>query len=57
MAHSTMLGIMGRMCAYTGRLLTWNECLNSQDSLTPDHWAWGEAPVPVVAKPGVTPFV
>ena len=57
MAHSTMMGIMGRMAAYTGKTLTWEQCLNSQESLTPEDWSW-DAPVPPspVAMPGQTKF-
>lgn len=57
MAHSTMMGIMGRMCAYTGQTLTWEQCLNSQENLTPERWEWGERAFPEVAMPGQTPFV
>ena len=57
MANSTMLGIMGRMCAYTGQTLTWDECLNSQENLTPDSWEWGDVAFPEVARPGITRFV
>ena len=57
MAHSTLLGIMGRMCAYTGATLSWDQCLNSEENLTPNSWEWGDAPFPAVAMPGVTRFV
>ena len=57
MAHSTMMAIMGRMCAYTGQTLTWEQCLNSQENLTPEKWEWGEREFPEVAMPGRTPFV
>jgi predicted dehydrogenase len=52
MANSTMMGIMGRMCAYTGRTLTWEECLASNESLTPETWEWGDRAFPDVAMPG-----
>ncbi|HPR01761.1 MAG TPA: Gfo/Idh/MocA family oxidoreductase [Saprospiraceae bacterium] len=60
MANSTMLAIWGRMAAYTGKTLTWDEALNSQEVLGPTldeyHWdmTWPLAPVP---QPGKTPFV
>ena len=57
MARSTMLAIMGRMAAYTGQTLTWDQCLNSTEDLTPKSYAWGDVPVPPVAKPGLTRFV
>jgi hypothetical protein len=47
---------MGRMACYTGRELTWDECLNSTENLQPAKYEWGDMPVPPVAKPGITPF-
>ena len=57
MANSTMLAIMGRMAAYTGRKITWDEALKSTESLAPELVNF-EAPVPKieVARPGFTPF-
>lgn len=58
MAKSTMLGIMARMSAYTGKSLTWEEALNSKHELAPEAYTWEAAPPPAeVAIPGVTPFV
>ncbi len=57
MLNSTMISIMGRMAAYTGRTLTWDEATSSQEKLGPDSYTWGDAPEPVVAIPGKTPFV
>jgi hypothetical protein len=57
MARSTMLAIMGRMAAYTGQTLSWEQCLNSSEDLTPKNYAWGDVPVAPVAKPGLTKFV
>jgi predicted dehydrogenase len=57
MCKSTMLGIMGRMACYTGRTLTWEECMNSSENLFPEKLEWGPNPTPAVALPGVTPFV
>ena len=54
MAQSTMLAIMGRMAAYTGQRVTWEQAMNSQERLGPDRYEWGPAPEPVVAVPGVT---
>lgn len=58
MAHSTLLAIMGRMAAYTGQAITWEQALNSQEDLTPTAYNW-DAPLasPTVAIPGVTKFV
>lgn len=56
MAHSTMAAILGRMSAYTGQRLTWEQALASQQQLTPD--AWDGTPLSVeVAMPGQTKFV
>ncbi len=53
-AHSTLMAIMGRMAAYTGQTVTWEQALNSEESLTPAKWDWTDFPVPPVAVPGVT---
>jgi predicted dehydrogenase len=40
LATSTLQGIMGRMAAYTGQEVTWEQALNSQEKLSPDgEWA------------------
>ena len=58
MATSTMLGIMGRMAAYTGQQLTWDQALNSQEKLFPDSLDWnGKLEVRPRAEPGVTKFL
>jgi predicted dehydrogenase len=57
MAQSTMMAIMGRMAAYTGQRVTWEQAMNSQERLGPDQYEWGPAPEPVVAVPGVTKLV
>ncbi|APZ94315.1 Gfo/Idh/MocA family protein [Fuerstiella marisgermanici] len=57
MCKSTMMAISGRMAAYTGKKLTWQECMDSQEDLTPKAYEWGDVPVPEVAIPGQTKFV
>jgi len=58
MARSTLLAIMGRMAAYTGKEITWEDALNSKENLQPEKIAWDASiPVPPVAIPGTTPFV
>src|SRR5690625_6274600 len=55
MAKSSMVAIMGRMAAYTGQRVTWEEAINSDEVLIPDSIAWGEIPNSgVVALPGIT---
>jgi hypothetical protein len=56
MAKSTMLAIMGRMAAYTGQTLTWEQCLNSTEDLSPAKYEWAEVSLPPVAMPGLTRF-
>jgi len=56
MTKSTMMAIMGRMSAYTGKTITWEQAINSQEDLTPPAYEWTSLPVPPVAMPGVTPF-
>jgi len=57
MCKSTLLAIMGRMAAYTGREITWEMAVNSKENLTPERYEWGKMPMPDVAMPGVTAFV
>ena len=58
LATTTMLGIMGRMAAYTGQTITWEQALNSKESLVPEKWDWNmKLDVPPTALPGVTKFV
>jgi myo-inositol 2-dehydrogenase/D-chiro-inositol 1-dehydrogenase len=58
MATSTMLAMMGRMAAYTGQQITWEQALNSQQKLVPDVVDWmGELPVMPRPVPGVTKFI
>lgn len=55
-ANSTLMAIMARMAAYTGQTISWDQALNSRESLVPDHLALGEMPTPAVAIPGQTKF-
>jgi predicted dehydrogenase len=56
-AVSTLLAIMGRMAAYTGKTITWEEAMASVEDLTPPALAWGDVPKRAVPVPGVTPFI
>lgn len=54
-AESTLTAIMGRMSAYTGKEVTWEQALNSQQNLLPDRLTWDtRIPMPAVAVPGST---
>jgi len=58
MAKSTLLAIMGRMAAYTGQSITWEQALNSREVLAPAQYTWeARPPAAEVARPGVTRFV
>ena len=56
MVNSTMMGIAGRMAAYTGQELTWEQVLNSKENLSPPSYEWGKLDFPKVALPGLTKF-
>ncbi len=56
-ALSTMMAIMGRMVAYTGKRLTWKQVLESKENLLPSQLSWGPIPTPAVAMPGATKFI
>lgn len=58
MCRSTLMALMGRMAAYTGQRITWDQAWNSQEVLMPELLAFDqEPPVSVVARPGITKFV
>jgi predicted dehydrogenase len=57
MAKSTLLAIMGRMAAYTGQQIGWEQALDSKEDLSPARYDWDLAiDAPPVAKPGQTKF-
>lgn len=55
-AHSTLTAIMGRMSAYTGKEVTWEQAMNSELDLMPSTLAFGPNPVTPVPTPGRTPL-
>jgi predicted dehydrogenase len=57
MCKSTMMAIMARMSAYTGKTVTWDQAWNSEMDLSPAAYEWGDVPMRSVAQPGITPFV
>ena len=58
LAKSSLLAILGRMCAYTGQVITWEQAMNSKEDLSPPAYNWDvKLPNPPVAIPGVTKFV
>jgi predicted dehydrogenase len=56
-AESTLAAILGRMAAYTGQAVTWEQALNSAESLMPSKLEWGDLAVAPVAMPGQTRLV
>jgi predicted dehydrogenase len=51
-AESTLLGIMGRESAYSGKSVQWDVALNSKIKLGPEKYEFGSFPTPEVAIPG-----
>ena len=58
MSSSTMMGIMGRMAAYTGKEISWEQAMNSQEKLVPEFFEPDmNLPIRPMSIPGATPFV
>ncbi len=57
MCKSTLMSIMARMSAYTGKTISWEQALNSQEDLSPAAYEWGALAVRDVPRPGVTKFL
>lgn len=55
-ANSTLMSIMGRMAAYTGQMITWEQALNSTEKLGPTTYALGPVETTPVPRPGYTKF-
>ncbi|MEW6072859.1 MAG: Gfo/Idh/MocA family oxidoreductase [Planctomycetota bacterium] len=56
-AESTLTAILGRMSAYTGKSITWEQAMQSTLDLSPPSYAMDQAlPVAPVAVPGQTKF-
>lgn len=56
-AHSTLMAVMGRMSAYTGKSVSWDFARSSKLDLAPARYELGALPVAEVAVPGRTPLV
>jgi myo-inositol 2-dehydrogenase/D-chiro-inositol 1-dehydrogenase len=57
-AESTLTAIMGRMSAYTGKAITWEQALNSKESTYPQGLTLDMSlPEPEIPTPGTTKFV
>ena len=57
-AESTMMAIMGRTAAYTGKAVTWDQMMNSKLDTMPVNLTWEtQLPISPVPHPGLTKFV
>jgi predicted dehydrogenase len=54
MCKSTLMAIMGRMAAYTGQEVTWEQALNNTENLSPAKYEFGPLALPDVAVPGMS---
>ncbi len=43
-AKSTLTAIMGRMCTYSNRMISWEDAYDSKLSISPDRFAWDADP-------------
>jgi len=58
MCDSTLMAIMGRMAAYTGQEITWEQIMGSKESLVPEKISWDmRLPIAPMAVPGRTKVV
>ena len=64
-AYSSMTAILGRLCTYSGKEITWEQAINSDISLSPKNYSFdAEPPVKMnaegyypIAVPGLTKVV
>jgi len=58
LAHATLMALLARQSAYTGKALSWEQMLASREELAPDAYSLVGVPPPAtLAVPGVTQFV
>ncbi len=55
-AKSTMTAIMGRMAAHSGKMVTWDDAINSQLILVPENLRGNSTPPILPNKDGIYPF-
>jgi predicted dehydrogenase len=51
--NSTLMALLAREAAYTGKRLTWKELVASKQNLAPAKYEWGEIATPLVPTPGI----
>ena len=54
-AKATMTAILGRMATYSGKVIEWNEAINSNLSLMPERFAWDATPPLLPGEGGMYP--
>jgi len=54
-ATSSMTSILGRMATYSGQIVTWDEAMNSQQSLSPKELSWESTPLAAPGPDGLYP--
>jgi hypothetical protein len=47
-----MMAVLGRMAAYSGQQVTWEQAIASTESLSPAKYEMGDLSMPVEKKPG-----
>lgn len=57
MSHSSLLAIMGRMAAYTGQVVTWDQAMNSKENLNETPWSLTNRSTPTRPMPGTTKLI
>lgn len=54
-AKATLTAIMGRMASYSGKMVTWDDALNSKIDLMPPKLDWNASPLVLPAADGMYP--
>ncbi len=55
-AKSTLTSILGRYASYSGKVLSWEDALNSEINLMPDRLAWDALPKVLPDEKGIYPI-
>ncbi|PST81929.1 dehydrogenase [Pedobacter yulinensis] len=55
-AKSTLTAIIGRYATYSGKVITWDEALNSNQVLAPDKFTWDAQPKVLPDADGLYPY-
>jgi predicted dehydrogenase len=55
-AYSSMTAILGRLCTYSGKEITWEAAINSDVSLAPREYTWNAEPPVLPNADGIYPI-